>query len=448
MAVVSLANKYRPKHLKDLVGQEIASKFLEHLIKNNLSKNIIFKGEFGTGKTTSARIYARSMLCVDRIDGLDACGKCDSCVSFDSFSNKDCLEFDAASKGSIENIRQLLDAFNMPPVFSKKKIWIIDEAHSMSPKAWDTLLKTIEEPKDFQIILFCTNYPEKIRPAIQSRCIILELKKLDIEDSKKLVKSICEKENLKIDNRSVILLSYLSKGHSRDILKNIEQLSYFGDIVESNTYKVLVDNKYNSILEIFRCLICLNFVEVIDKTFLKIYDFKKEFDILIELIIFLKSSMLYGKNLDSLSIDKVFLKEDLIKLTLDIDSFCKSSLLSVKDFFSRIDILIFKSNVSSNIEFKFLIFSICESLSKERNSINSEVLKNNKFNKRRVLNDIGNKNVNEEDILIEVEKKIEENLVEKEIPIIVENKKVYSHELYSKYKFTRKVDLTSVIYLS
>ncbi len=448
MKTLSLANKYRPKFLKDLKGQEITVKFLSHLIKNDLSKNIIFKGEFGTGKTTSARIYARSMLCSARVNEVDACGVCTSCKSFDSGSSKDCLEFDAASKGSIDNIRQLLEAFNIPPIFSKKKIWIIDEAHSMSPKAWDTLLKTIEEPKDFQIILFCTNYPDKIRPAILSRCIILELKKLGISDSKDLIKKVCGDENIKIDNRSLNLISYISKGHSRDILKNLEQLSFLGDITEDMVFKVLIDNKYSSVLNIYKCLITQDFSLVLDEVFNSISDFKKEFDILLELIIYLKSYLLYTKKLDSLSVDKIFYEEELIKLSLNTDSFCKSSLISINDFFLRLDNLFLTTQINSNIEFKFLIFSICEALNKERLLINTKVLSTNSNKGRRIYN----KEVKEIEKPPEIKEEIKEknNEIEKTISIESpkeEKSKIYSHTLYSKYKFTRKIELADVIFL-
>ena len=483
---MSLANKYRPKFLKDLKGQEIVVKFLSHLIQNNISKNIIFKGEFGTGKTTSARIYAKAMLCSDKKSNLEACEKCESCITFESNSNRDYLEFDAASKGAVENIRQLLDAFNAPPTFSQKKIWVIDEAHSMSPKAWDTLLKTIEEPKSFQIVLFCTNYPEKIRPAILSRCIILELRKLNEEESNQLIKQICLSENLKIDSKSINIISYFSNGHSRDILKNLEQLSYLGDINGETTFQVLVGDKYKSVIEIYKCIISNSFTSKLNESFNLVIDFKKEFEILMELILYLKSSMIYGHKLTSLSIIKIFHKAELAELDLNTRKFCKESLLSINDFFSRIDIALSSSNINSNIEFKFLIFSICESINKEILKINTDALKTFSKNKGRRFTkkdnqnseenensekieieekDIEEKDIEEQDVELSInvtgEKKIENVLQEKinDPPIeseileatekIIEKnfKKVFSHELYSKYNFTKQVNASEIILL-
>jgi len=374
----SLANKYRPKFLKDLRGQTDTVIFLSHLIKNNISRNIIFKGEYGTGKTTSARIYAKTMLCLDKVDGIDSCGKCESCKLYDEQSNKDYLEFDAASKGSIDNIRSLLDTFNSPPIFSKKKIWVIDEAHSMSPKAWDVLLKTIEEPKEFQIILFCTNYPDKIRPAILSRCLILELCKLEHEQSKELIETVAQLENLNISKRAVNILATFSNGHSRDILKNLEQLSYYGDITEANCRNLLFGKKYETILNLYRCLLSDNFAFNINGVFSKIFDFKKEFEIFLELTLYLKGCMLHQVNMTSLAVHTLYEDAEIYQLQQDIINFSKGALINEIKFFERLDDAIQKSRIDSIIGFKCFIYLCFEKLNIEKNQLGSSLKKEEK----------------------------------------------------------------------
>ena len=418
---MSLAVKYRPQTLADLKGQSISVKFLSHLLLNNISKNIIFKGEYGTGKTTAARIYSKSLLCSQRTS-INPCGLCQSCQSFNSGSNRDYLEFDAASKGSVETIRSLLESFNVPPIFSNKKIWVIDEAHSMSPKAWDSLLKTIEEPKEFQIVLFCTNYPEKIRPAITSRCHILELHRLNVSDSIDLIENIASLEDIEIDVMSKKLIAYFSKGHSRDVLKNLEHLSFYGAITESTCREVLFGSNFRIPLNLLNSILDDSFIDNADLLFSSISNAQKEYEVFLELILFLKSQHLYNRTLSSLSIDKIFSINDLAILASNVSAFCKKALLEKSELFQTIDSLILSTSISSILEFKFLLFLIYEKL----NSRRFKILSNspNTFdtkNKRRFTN-------------------TEQKIPEQKIP-------VYSHQLHSKYGFTSVQPLSKFILL-
>lgn len=445
---VSLANKYRPKILNDLHGQSAIVKFLMHLINNNLNKNIIFKGEYGTGKTTSARIYARSMLCTNKVNNLDACGECPSCKSFDLNQSKDCLEFDAASKGSIENIRSLLDAFNTPPIFSNKKIWIIDEAHSMSPKAWDVLLKTIEEPKDFQIVLFCTNYPEKIRPAILSRCIILELKRLSLIDSVKLLKKIISKENIIIDDNAIELIAYYSKGHSRDLLKNLEHATYAKEINVLSLKELYIGSTYDNAYKILNALCSENCIIELDTLFKDVIDYTKDYESFLELVLYLKCISLHNYRMTSLLIDKVFQYNDLIVILDNIKRYCSIILIDVNKFYTRIDDMVLASKVSSIIDFKFFLHAIYDKLHDEVNNIDQSVTP--KSNQKRRVNDknetkqkinktIIDLNIESNTVIPAIKIKEEKN----EIPEAIE---IYAHQLIN-YGFNNSCTKENLIYV-
>lgn len=454
----SLANKYRPQSLKDLKGQEYVVKFLSHLLVKGINKNIIFKGEFGTGKTTSARIYSKALLCKNRSGSVEPCNHCESCLLFDSKQNKDYLEFDAASKGSIENIRSLLDSFNIPPIFSKKKIWVVDEAHSMSPKAWDSLLKTIEEPKEFQTILFCTNYPEKIRPAILSRCSIIELSKLSESESIYYLSEICKLENIKICERSLRIISYQSKGHSRDLLKNLEHASQYGEEITPKLCRSIFFGNSSSAFNIIKALFEDNFLVKIDDLFSGITDSKTNFDLIVELFLYLKARLLYNIKIEDLSVSKIFLEEDLLVLMSNINSSSSKYMCSTRELFSYIDDVLFKSKINTIAEFKFFIFHLYESILRNILKISLESNEQRVAKKGRITT---------EDVKDQRSKKIKKSL-DQSMPLFEEKptgldqipetiqlekkqetqsfqKKILPHELSSKHGFSTIIKKSQVI---
>lgn len=464
----SLANKYRPKTLQDLKGQEYVVKFLSHLLVNGINRNIIFKGDFGTGKTTSARIYSKALLCKNRHQSIDPCNECESCKLFDSKQNKDYQEFDAASKGSVENIRSLLDSFNIAPIFSKKKIWVVDEAHSMSSKAWDSLLKTIEEPKEFQTILFCTNYPEKIRPAILSRCSIIELSKLTETQSISYLSEIAKLENIKICDRSLRIISYQSKGHSRDLLKNLEHISQYGEEINPKLCRsVFFGQSSMSSYNIVKSLFEDNFLLKIDDLFSGITDCRSNFDLMIELFLYLKARCLHGIKIEDLSVSKIFLEEDLQVIISNIDKSCTKYMCNLRELFSYIDDVLFNSKIYTMAEFKFFVFYLYESIQRNILKINIESDNSNSLKKGRITsNDVkeqrAKKSKKSQESSMPLFQPLEETVILEPIveinqldiiqintpaesPIPVRTSKILPHELSSKYNFTIKIKKNQAI---
>ena len=172
----ALYRKYRPKSFEDVVGQDIIVKTLKNSIKNNIVTHAyLFSGPRGTGKTSIAKIFAKILNCQD-LNGLEPCNKCISCEQANKNQNIDIIEIDAASNNGVDEIREIRNKITLVPTNSKYKVYIIDEAHMLSDSAFNALLKTIEEPPAYAVILLLTTNAESFLPTILSRCVTLNLK--------------------------------------------------------------------------------------------------------------------------------------------------------------------------------------------------------------------------------------------------------------------------------
>jgi DNA polymerase-3 subunit gamma/tau len=226
----NLPLKYRPMRFDELRGQEDIAKFLKNLIKRGqIKRNIIFHGQYGSGKTSAARIYARALVCESPEDG-EPCNKCEVCEAFIKGSHIDYFEFDAASKGKIDQIRELLKIANSSSFSTKCKVFLIDECQAISSKAWDAMLKVVEETPKHAVFIFSTTEINKVREAIRSRCHCLEVELLEHKESVEYLQNIAEKENIPHDKGALGLISFLAKGHPRDLLKYLEQANFYGDV--------------------------------------------------------------------------------------------------------------------------------------------------------------------------------------------------------------------------
>lgn len=229
MKYQALYRKYRPKTFDDVYGQQIVVQTLKNVIKNNkLTHAYLFVGPRGTGKTSIAKIFAKTINCLHPEDGL-SCEKCDICISNNSNENVDIIEMDAASNNGVDEIREIRNHIALLPTVSKYKIYIIDEVHMLTTGAFNALLKTLEEPPEHIIFILATTEPHKIPLTIMSRCQSFEFKPIPVATIKERLKYICAQENINIDDKSLNLIAEESNGGLRDAVSMLDQLNAYAD---------------------------------------------------------------------------------------------------------------------------------------------------------------------------------------------------------------------------
>ena len=229
MKYQALYRKYRPKTFDDVYGQQIVVQTLKNVIKNNkLTHAYLFVGPRGTGKTSIAKIFAKTINCLHPEDGL-SCEKCDICISNNSNENVDIIEMDAASNNGVDEIREIRNHITLLPTISKYKIYIIDEVHMLTTGAFNALLKTLEEPPEHIIFILATTEPHKIPLTIMSRCQSFEFKPIPVATIKERLKYICAQENINIDDKSLNLIAEESNGGLRDAVSMLDQLNAYAD---------------------------------------------------------------------------------------------------------------------------------------------------------------------------------------------------------------------------
>lgn len=227
---IPFARKYRPRFFRDLVGQEPVKKVLLNAIKlNKVSSAYIFAGSRGTGKTTVARLLAKSLNCLSLQNDGEPCGECENCLSIDKGNFPDLIEIDAASSRGIDDIRAIRDAVSYTPIKGKYKVYILDEAHMLTKEAFNALLKTLEEPPPRTIFILCTTEYEKIIPTILSRCQRLIFTKLSEDQIVQRLKEVCLKEDISYEEKSLYSIAKLSDGGMRDALSLLDQISTYGE---------------------------------------------------------------------------------------------------------------------------------------------------------------------------------------------------------------------------
>jgi len=214
---LALYRKYRPRVFDDVIGQEHIVKTLVNQIKmDKISHAYLFTGSRGTGKTSSAKIFARAINCLNPNNG-SPCNECEVCKSF-SDNNMDILEIDAASNNGVNEIRDLREMVKYPPVVGKYKVYIIDEVHMLSTSAFNALLKTLEEPPSHTVFILATTEVHKLPATILSRCLRFDFKLVSVEELSKLVKSILYSEGIGYDEQSINIIARAGEGSVRDTL--------------------------------------------------------------------------------------------------------------------------------------------------------------------------------------------------------------------------------------
>jgi DNA polymerase-3 subunit gamma/tau len=235
------ARKYRPANFESVVGQQHITNTLKNAIKNNqLAQAFLFCGPRGVGKTTCARILAKTINCENLQPNGEACGVCASCASFQNGNSFNIHELDAASNNSVDDIRSLIDQVRIPPQAGRYKIYIIDEVHMLSQAAFNAFLKTLEEPPHYAIFILATTEKHKILPTILSRCQIFDFNRIKVEDMANHLASIAKKENVKYENDGLHIIAQKADGGLRDALSMFDQIVSFSD--GNVTYRTVIDN--------------------------------------------------------------------------------------------------------------------------------------------------------------------------------------------------------------
>jgi DNA polymerase III subunit gamma/tau len=213
------ARKYRPVTFDSVVGQGHITTTLRNAIKSQqLAQAFLFTGPRGVGKTTCARILAKTINCKNVSEQIDPCNSCDSCKSFDHSASFNIHELDAASNNSVDDIRNLIDQVRFPPQDGKYKVYIIDEVHMLSQSAFNAFLKTLEEPPSYAIFILATTEKHKILPTILSRCQIFDFNRIQIKDMSQHLAHIADQEGVKYDIEALDLISQKADGGLRDAL--------------------------------------------------------------------------------------------------------------------------------------------------------------------------------------------------------------------------------------
>ncbi len=236
------ARKYRPQTFDSVVGQSHITTTLKNAIKNNhLAQAFLFCGPRGVGKTTNARILAKTINCQNLTKDIEACNECDSCKSFNTGSSLNIHELDAASNNSVDDIRSLVDQVRYPPQSGKYKIYIIDEVHMLSNQAFNAFLKTLEEPPSYAIFILATTEKHKIIPTILSRCQIFDFNRIQVKDISEHLARIAQKENISAEGQALHLIAQKADGALRDALSMFDLIVTFSSD-NTITYKKTIDN--------------------------------------------------------------------------------------------------------------------------------------------------------------------------------------------------------------
>lgn len=236
---IQFTKLYRPHTFDEVVSQQEAVSVLKNSVLNNSILNfILLKGTRGSGKTTLARIYAAAVNCENSTDG-NPCLECESCREIISGVSQDIIEIDAASKRTIDDMRQLAKQLDYSTFSLKYRVVILDEVHSLTPEAWQSLLKTLEEPRDNCIFIMATTDPEKIPDTILSRAVSLTVRRIKAVDIAANLKMICEQQKIKYEESALHTIAKKSGGIMRDSVKDLDTVySVFGEVTSKNVMEI------------------------------------------------------------------------------------------------------------------------------------------------------------------------------------------------------------------
>lgn len=363
-----LAIKYRPRTFTEIIGQDVLVKTLTNAIKNKkIHHAFILTGIRGIGKTTTARIIAKSLNCVGKNgEGLETpepCLECIHCKSIANSSDQDVIEFDAASHTGVNDIRDIIDNINYAPISSRYKIYIIDEVHMLSNSAFNALLKTLEEPPEHVKFIFATTEIRKVPITILSRCIRFDLARVPAETLEENLINIASKEGYELDEQVASILAYSAEGSVRDSLSLLDRTISFNNFSKRITEDVVIDllgiGGKEKIYDMYGYILDIDINNAIEK-FDVIYQSIINIEVFLNDLLDITHKLLMrktGNNLQNLSsfqtewLDKNFSKASISAL-MRIWQFIVKALTEIKNvsnYKSFIEILIIKICYGINI---------------------------------------------------------------------------------------------------
>ena len=315
MGYTALYRKFRPTTFSEMVGQDHITRTLRNqIIANRVGHAYLFNGGRGTGKTSSAKILARAINCLNPKDG-EPCNECEICKSALNGSLTDIVEMDAASNNSVEDIRSIREEVNFLPTKAKYRVYIIDEVHMLSTGAFNALLKTLEEPPEHVKFILATTEPQKLPATILSRCQRFDFKRISNEDIIKRLKVVCNESNIEISEGALNIIAVLSEGAMRDALSILERCIQDGENkIDENKIKDLVGiPKLSYVNSIISAILEYDLDEVVKSTNQILNEGKDLDNFLWEMIKYVKDILVYKscKNLELYTQDEISIINNL-----------------------------------------------------------------------------------------------------------------------------------------
>lgn len=327
MAYTALYRKFRPTTFEEIVGQEHITKTLRNqIIAGRVGHAYLLNGGRGTGKTSTAKILARAINCLNPKDG-EPCNECEICREAINGSLTDIVEMDAASNNSVEDIRQIRDEVNFLPTKAKYRVYIIDEVHMLSTGAFNALLKTLEEPPEHVKFILATTEPQKIPATILSRCQRFDFKKISEENIEKRLKIVCKESNIEITEEALKVIAFLAEGAMRDALSILERCIQDGDSkIDEEKVKDLVGiPKLTYIYQITKAIIEYNSEEALKAMEDVIKEGKDLTNLLWETIKYVRDILIYKTSKNT----SIYNKEEIEKINELSEKVKKDRLLNI-----------------------------------------------------------------------------------------------------------------------